>query len=357
MDNFLDIFSDDAFGLVSMVAAINNIDNIPGRAGQLAFAGTGQGVATTTVTIESKSESLALIQTSARGGPSPQEKGDKGKIVPVGIPQIKDESTIGANEVQGVRAFGSSNLLVGVQSVVNTRLVKITRKMDLTLEHHRLGALRGIVRDADGSPLTNLYDLFGVTEAPDFNFDLENATADVRQSCMDLTRYMKRNVKMTLPAGYKIWAFCGDNFFDKLINHASVKSIYTGWAAAEARLGGNYAQGVFYFADIYFENYAGTDDQTSDFEGTVGIHPDEARFFLTGVPGLYEEYFAPADFWDTANTLGLPRYARTAMDTEMQRWVKLHVQMNPLPLCLRPRTLVRGVATGEVTSDHPQSAD
>lgn len=357
MDNFMDIFNDDAFGLVSMVAAINNIDNIPGRAGQLAFAGVGEGVNTITVAIESRAEALALIQTSPRGAPAPQERQDKAKIFNVSIPQIKDESTIGANQVQGVRQFGSSNVLEGVQSVVNKQLVKITRKMDLTLEHHRLGSLKGVIRDADGSSLLDLYDTFGVVRADDFNFDLDNVNANVRETCQAVARYMVRNAKMTLPTTYKIWGFAGDVFFDKLINHKSVKEVFQNWNAAEQRLGANYAQGVYYFAGIFFENYAGTDDQTNDFEGTVGIEPEECRFFLTGVPGLYAEYFAPADFWDTVNTIGLPRYSRIAMDDDMQRWVKLHVQMNPLPLCLRPKTLVRGVATSDVSSDHPASAD
>ena len=58
----MDIFNDDAFSLVNMVAAINNVDHVPGRAGELAFAGVGEGVTTRTVTIESVGESLTLIQ-------------------------------------------------------------------------------------------------------------------------------------------------------------------------------------------------------------------------------------------------------------------------------------------------------
>lgn len=357
MDNFMDIFNDDAFGLVAMTAAINNVDNIPGRAGDLCFAGTGEGVAVTSVAIETRAESLALIQTSPRGAPAPQNTQDKPNIRNVTIPHIKEEETIGAAQVQGVRAFGSSNVLEGVQSVVNRQLVKTARKMDLTLEHHRLGALRGIIRDADGSKLLSLFELFGIDEAPDFNFHLTDTTVDVRNTCQAVKRYMVRNAKMALPGNYQIHAFCGDGFFDKLISHSSVKDIYKNWAAAAGQLGGNFAQSVFPFAGINFENYAGTDDQTDDFEGTVGIYPDECRLFLTNVPGMYVEYYAPADFFDTVNTIGLPRYARTALDTEMSRWVKLHTQTNPLPLCLRPKTLVRGVSSADVTSDHPQSAD
>ena len=354
---FMDIFNDDAFSLVSMVKAINEIDNIPGRAGELAFAGVGEGVSTTTVAIESKSEELALIQTSPRGAPAPQESDDKAKVFNLTIPQVKDESTIAASSIQNVREFGSTNQLRGAQSVVNGRMAKITRKLDLTLEHHRLGALKGIIRDADGSVLKNLYTDFGVSAPTDFDWSLlseygsDAAFEDsVRTKCHEVSRYMRRNAKMVIPSTARTWAFVGDNFMDKLVEHPSVKAVASGWSRAEQLLGQNYADGVFYFGGIFFENYAGTDDVTGeevsdgDLDGKVGIATDEARFFLTGVPGLYAEYFAPGDFFDTVNTIGLPRYARMAMDTQFQRWVKLHVQTNPLPLCLRPRTLVRGVS-------------
>jgi hypothetical protein len=34
----------------------------------------------------------------------------------------------------------------------------------------------------------------------------------------------------------------------------------------------------------------------------------------------------PADFVETANTIGLPRYAKQAVDQQFARWVMLHVQ-------------------------------
>jgi len=50
-------------------------------------------------------------------------------------------------------------------------------------------------------------------------------------------------------------------------------------------------------------------------------------------------YNAPADFVETANTIGLPRYAKQAVDQQFARWVMLHVQSNPLPICTRPQVL------------------
>ena len=54
---------------------------------------------------------------------------------------------------------------------------------------------------------------------------------------------------------------------------------------------------------------------------------------------------APADFVETANTIGLPRYAKQAVDQQFARWVMLHVQSNPLPICTRPRVLIKGKRT------------
>jgi hypothetical protein len=358
---FMDIFNDDAFSLISLTAAINEVDHVPGRAGQLVFSGVAEGVRTTTVAFERKGEALSLIQTSQRGAPAPKETSDKSNIRATVIPHIKLEDTIRADEVAGVREFGSTDQLRSVESVVATRLSKMSLRHDLTLEHHRLGALKGIIRDANGSTLTDLFDLFGIQNslgaaAPEsFDFNLEDYSApdafddSVRIKCMAIHRFVKRKAKTVVPSTAKVWAFCGEEFFDKLIEHPSVKEVYKDTAEQIRRLGANYANGAFEFGGIVFENYQGTDDEgdtsegTND-EGTVGIGRNEARLFLTGVPGLYAEYFAPATFMETVNSLGLPRYAKAAPDQKYNEFVELHTQQNPLPICLRPQTLVRAVS-------------
>jgi len=340
----MDIFNDDAFSLISLTAAINNVDHVPGRSGELVFAGVGEGVGTLTVSFESKAESLTLIQTSPRGAPAPKEKQDKSNIRAVSIPQIKLEDTIGAHQVQGVRAFGTTDQLRGVQTVVATQMNKMTLRHDLTLEHHRLGALKGEIKDANGATLQNLFTLFGVTNSDgnagpeDFGFDFADNESEIRLRCMDVVRFIQRSAKTIIPSTARVWAFCGDNFFDELISHPVVKDVYKNTTDQERRLGANYAFGVFEFGGIVWENYRGTDDNA-----TVAIDDDEARIFLTGVPGLYAEYFAPADFMETVNTVGLPRYAKLAPDNRFNQFVELHTQQNPLPICLRPKTLVRAV--------------
>lgn len=332
----IDILQNDAFKSAALTAAVNKIDFVPGRAGEVAFVGTGEGIATTTAQIEVSGETLSLVQSQVRGAPVQHINGNKRSVKSVAVPHIPLESTIRADEIQNVRDFGSENLISGATNVINQRLAKMTNMLDLTVENLRLGALKGRVLDADGSELVNLYSTFGVAEPAQTNFALGTATTEVRTKCSGVIRAMKKAAKMSLPSTARIHAFAGANFFDALLEHPSVKGVYDGYQMAERRLGASYVHGIFEFGGIFFEEYQGSDD------GAVGIDSNEVRFFFADAPGVYAEYYAPGDFMEAVNTIGLPRYAKMAADDRFNRYVELHVQTNPLPICLRPATLLSG---------------
>ncbi len=71
------------------------------------------------------------------------------------------------------------------------------------------------------------------------------------------------------------------------------------------------------------------------------VADDEAHFFPLGTAMTFRTHFAPADFNETANTLGLPLYAKQE-PRKFGRGTDLHTQSNPLPVCLRPEVLVKG---------------
>lgn len=354
---FTDFFNDDAFSLVALTAAINNVDHIPDRAGQLVFAGVGEGVATTSVAIEMISEALSLVKTSRRGAPAEVEgRPDKATLRDVTIPHIQLEDAVQAHSVQNVREFGQTNQLRAVQTVINTQLAKMARRMDMTLEFHRLGALKGLILDSDASTLLNLFTLFGLTNdntgtgggatdasPKEFDMDLDSSASDpetIRVQIQRIDRYVRRQAKTPIPSSATMWVFCGDNFFDKLVEREDVRATFLNTDEQRVRLGSNFAFGAFEYGGVVFENYRGTDNGT-----TVAVDTDEAMGFLVGVPGLYSEYFAPGDFMETVNTIGLPRYAKLAPDSSgFNRFIAMHTQTNPLPLCLRPQTLVKLLA-------------
>ena len=71
----------------------------------------------------------------------------------------------------------------------------------------------------------------------------------------------------------------------------------------------------------------------------------EAQFFPTGTTETYQTCFAPADFIETVDTLGLEVYAKQKT-TVFDRGVEIHTQSNPLPMCMRPAVQVKGTCGG-----------
>jgi len=66
----------------------------------------------------------------------------------------------------------------------------------------------------------------------------------------------------------------------------------------------------------------------------------EAHAFPLGTVDTFSTYYAPADFNETANTLGQALYAKQE-PRKFERGTDLHTQSNPLPMCHRPGVLVK----------------
>ena len=176
--NILDIFGNDAFSMTSLTATINDAPYKPGRIGDMGLF-IDAGVNSTTVSVESKNGTLRLLPTKERGAPATQAKGSKRALRDFRLTHIPHDGTILADEVQNVRAFGSTSALEGVRAVVNQRLTDIRANHEVTLEHLRLGAIKGLILDADGSVIYNLFDEFKVQQQThDFAFSEDDL--DVR---------------------------------------------------------------------------------------------------------------------------------------------------------------------------------
>ena len=85
------------------------------------------------------------------------------------------------------------------------------------------------------------------------------------------------------------------------------------------------------FGGITFRRYRGG--------AGFGVATDKAVFYPEAVDGLFEIYHAPADTFETVNTLGQPLYARMIPDRDRDEWVRLEIESNPLPICTRPQVL------------------
>jgi hypothetical protein len=337
----LDVFKGSAFSVMTLTDAINAVPFIPGRAGLL-IPWNEQGITTTTVAIEEKGGVLTLISPSPRGGPGETTAKMKRTLRNLTVPHFQRDDAIYADEVQGIRAFGSETALETVQGKVNDRMTEhVQLGFDPTLEHQRIGAVKGIITYADSTVL-NLFTEFGVQQEGEIDFDLDNASpasGALRKKCAIQVRLIEDNLGGTPLVG--VHAFCGNAFFDDLLSHKEVVESYKSTPMAEVlRQGYVYPNnlkvyGAFEFGGIVWENYRGS------VGGTAFVHTDKCHIFAMGVPGLFRTVYAPADYVETVNTTGLPRYAKQYPMLN-DKGIMLEMQSNPLAYCTRPKTLLLG---------------
>ncbi|MDD3293104.1 MAG: major capsid protein [Geobacteraceae bacterium] len=337
-----DVFNSDPFSLVSLTDAINKVPFIPGRLGQLGIF-EEKPVSTTAVMLEEEDGVLYLVENRPRGSAPQQNQTGKRKARSLVLTHLPTGDRIMADEIQGVREFGSNDQAKAILNVTNGRLATMSSSLDATLEHLRIGAIKGQILDSDGSTVIyNLFTEFGVSQETEVDFDLDNASPAsgvLRKKCAAIVRKIGDNLGATPFSG--VHCLCGDAFFDDLLAHAEVVESYKGTPMAQVlREGYIYPNsdlkiyGAFEFGGIVFENYRGK-------VGSIDyIHTDKAHFFPVGVTGLFKTYFGPANYIETVNTLGLPKYAKVSPDPQFQKWVDIEAQSNPLPICTRPKVLM-----------------
>jgi hypothetical protein len=336
----MDVFNSNAFSATTLTGNVQKMDYRPQLLGSLNLFDPVPS-RTRDIFVDRRDGTLSLIPASASGEPPAQLAGDTRDAVNLRTVRLaKSTSQINAAELQGIRAFGSETELMAVESEFNRRLARVNEDMELTHEHHRLGALQGKLLDADGSTvLYNYYTQFNESEASAVSFELDVATTNVRGLCQDITRAMARSARGSFTPQTQVHALAGDDFYDALINHPNVINTYTNWAAA-ADLRQNMAFQAFSFGGITFHNYRGTDDNS-----TVAIPTAECKFFPVGARDMFEVAFSPLETLDFVNTPGQRVYAMTVRDLQRNMWVQGEVYSYPLYLCKQPRVLRKATLT------------
>lgn len=323
------VFYPNGFSLTELTAAINLLPHIPsqlGDSGLFEYA----GVSTLTVQIERQGQTLALVSTKPRGSAGSPIGRNTRDLRSFPVPHVPLDDRVLADEVQGIRLFGTENQPTPFQRKLMDVMQMGMRRLDYTLEYHRVGALKGQVLDADGT--TVLYDLFtefGVSQNT-LDFQLDQTTTDVRAKCDEACNLIDDELGGVAYSSYV--AYCGRTFWQSLITHKSVKETYLNQAAA-AQLRGD-PNADLDFGGVLWRKYRGKANG-SDMIGT-----NDAYIVPVGVPGLLIGRFGPADYEDTVNTMGLPIYAQGIRMPNGKGW-DVEMQSNPLHICTRPRAVLK----------------
>lgn len=332
--NPADLFSSDAFSLQTLTAAINKAPAKPTRLAQLQLFEEA-GIATTECAIEFKDKQLTLLPATSRGAPATlHPAGPDRKLAEFKVPHLITRSTLLADSIQNVRAFGGGEMLA-MDNAINERLSGMRDNLDATIEYHRMGAIKGVVLDANGSVLFDTFAEFDVSPQSHC-LELDVATTNVRNQIVAARRKAEARLGSATPLQWIALSSAG--FFDLLVSHASVEAFAAGWAAA-SMLREDVRDAVS-IGGVTFEEYP------AKVGNTAFIAEGEAYLIPVGVPGLFITRYAPADYAETVNTLGMPYYAKSE-PMSFGRGARMEAQSNPISLCTRPDAIIKLTARKE----------
>lgn len=326
------VFESDIFSLQSLTATVNKQPVVPGRIGQLGLF-QESGVTTTTVSIESKQGKLKLVKNEVRGANGQITDREDRKVIPFNCLHLPQQDAVMADEVQNVRAFGTEDQLQPIQELINNKTNSMRQNLDATMEHHRMGAIKGQVVDADGSTvLHDMFTSFGITQST-ANVAHSAASFNMLNSSREWRRKAKKQLGNVMVPRWR--ALCGKDYFNELVDAEETRIAWerynTGAALRDDQMGG------FKFADIFWEEYA--DELEINGADVPLIADDEAYLIPEGVNGLFITRFAPANLMQTVNSMGIPYYSH--IEPIGERGVNLFVQSNPLHLCTVPGAITK----------------
>lgn len=339
MPDIINPFDEAGFDLATMTKGLNILPNNYGRIGQLGLFNI-EGVTQRTVIFDEENGVLNLLSPQPWGAPAQENRRGGRKQRSFAIPHLPLHDRILPGDFQGVREFDQPDSAKTLNSAMSKTLGSMRNKFAITTEHLEAGALKGIILDADGNTIFNLYTQFGIT-AKTISFALSTSTTNVTAKCRLVLRHIEDNLKGEVMTGVR--CLCGETFFDSLISHDNVEKFFLNHAKALDMAGtGVDPRKGFAFGGVIFEEYRGTATNAAG-DAVPFIGASDAHFYPVGTMETFVIYYAPADYIETVNTKGLEHYAKQTMDSR-GRWVDVDAQSNPLPLCRRPGLLVKGTA-------------
>jgi Phage major capsid protein E len=327
------------FELVDYTEELNLIPNTWGLINELGVF-RSESVAQHSITIESKAGTLGVITDQVRGARNLVNKDEVSALRSFAIPHFPLDDYISPQDLQGKRAYGTSDTAETEAAVIARKLARIRMNHAVTMETARAFAItNGAVYAPNGTVVGNYYTDFGVTRK-EVDFVLGTTATDVIAKAEEVIAHIQDNI-LSGESVTSVVALCSPVFFGKLIAQAGIKEAYKFYTSTQEPLRKRLGSGLFRrfeHGGVEFVEYRGT------YNGTALIPTGDAYFLPRGTADMFISYFSPANKFSHVNTLGEEAYAFTYRDSKDEK-IEMQTEHNALHLIRRPAAVVRGFSS------------
>ena len=301
-------------------------------------------LSTNTVTFEEQAKTLGLIGDQFRGAKPQANKDDNRKIRSYPIAHFPVVDAIKPEDIQGKRAYGSTDMAETEAAVLARKMERIRRNMDITMEVSRFSTLTtGQLYAPNGTITGNLFTDFGITQKS-VDFVLGTAGTDVVGKVEEVVAHMQDNAN-TGDVITGIIAYCSPEWFAKLIAHAKIQTAYQYFSATEGQMiqrnragGNNGLYREFTYAGIRFI------EVRTVLAGQRLIPAGEVVFVPTGTSDTFVSYFGPANRMDFVGTTAERGYLWTYRDPK-GAGIDIDGEFNVTSIVRRPALVVKGTTS------------
>lgn len=315
--------SESEFGLKQLTNTINNLPTTPTIIRALNLF-KPKYLTTTYIKLGLYQQQLELVENSPRGYLGKPIKDEYSITEGFECTHLALYDEVYPSDVQNLLEFGSTNKLKTIADRVGEKLAVMKINHEYTREHLMLGALNGKILDANGDPLIDVYQKFGITR-PTVKISL--ATEVLANEFDKAKRSLRKGIGNSTLQGWI--CLCSPEFFEAITAHSSVKEAWYRYNSAKDYATG--FDGEFTTNGIRFICYE------HEFPSGLVIEKNKA-ILLPNLPDGYFEFFAPADLNGAVNTIAKPYYAVREEKKMGMGWA-LHTETNPLPLPMRPQSI------------------
>lgn len=332
-----------AYEIVDWTRELNEMPNMYGLTQELGIF-TKESVSQSTVQFEAFNQTIGLVKDQYRGHRNNVNSDDTRKAHAYIVPHFPLDDAIFARELVGKRAYGSMDAAETEAAVIARKMERIRKSHAMTAEVGRVHTLvTGTQYAPNGTVGANFYTDFGVTKKV-VNFDLTNTAATL---ILDKTTEVTDHIQLNILSGETTTSFvalCSPSFFDALVKQPGVVDA---WRQAQnnlnlaQRLQNGFKTGQYQeitFNNVRFIRYLGFRP-----DGTAMIPAGKAYILPLGTSDTFVSYYAPAERFDTINTLGEEMYMWTQR-SEDNTQIKVMTETNVAHLLRRPQVVVEATA-------------
>lgn len=318
------------FTVKSLTAAINDLVQPRHRLAELGIF-EERGIKGLTAEIECQEGRIILVPVGERGKSGPSAGRKKRKTYPVKAVHLALNDSILADDLIGVRAFGTENDAVSFDGAIADVHDLHKGSIEATIEYHRWGALRGKILDEDGEEILDLFTLFGIKEEDqidtiDFAETEDTLTGQILD-CKEKSEKYQKGVKAR-----RYHNMCSPELFKKLLANESFMKAFE-----------RYNNGQVFREDVRtgVEWMGCTWESVGDeVGGTRFVPAGEALMIPIGNRGLCMTRFAPGDYIECVGTEGLPFYSCGSL-LDKNKGIDIESQSNPINMISSPLAVRR----------------